>query len=84
MCMKANRTSGFLIRKLADLPSYVKEMTNKRLVRPVLEYAFSVWDPSSTILQDELKKKQNRVARFITGNLSYETGSTTGILLQLK
>ena len=34
--------------------------------------------------QDELKKVQKRAARFVIGNYTYETGSMTGILEQLK
>ena len=42
------------------------------------------WDPQSILLQDELEKVQKRAARFVTGNYTYETGSMTGILEQLK
>ena len=35
-------------------------------------------------LQEELEKVQNRAARFVTRNYVFETGSTTGILGQLK
>ena len=58
-----------------------KESAYKGLVRPVLEYGSSVWDPQSILLQDELEKVQKRAGRFVTGN---ETGSVTGILEQLK
>ena len=54
------------------------------LVRPILEYGSSVWDPYTDKLQEELEKVQNRVARFVTRNYVYETGSMTGILGQLK
>ena len=83
-CTKANRTLGFLRRNLAACPRDVKELAYKRLVRPILECGSSVWDPQSILLQDELKKVQKRAARFVTGNYVYETGSTTGILKQLK
>ena len=53
-------------------------------MRPVLDYSSSVWDPPGVVLQEELKKVQKRAARFVTGNYSYETGSMTGILGQLK
>ena len=83
ICTKANRTLGFLRRYLVACPKDVKESAYKGLVRPVLEYGSSVWDPQS-ILQDELQKVQKRAARFVTGNYTYETGSMTGILEQLK
>ena len=85
ICTKANRTLGFLGRNLAAYPLDVKESAYKRLVRPVLEYGSSVWDPQSILLQDELEKVQKRAARFVTSNyIDYETGSMTGILKQLK
>ena len=40
--------------------------------------------PPSVVLQEELESVQKRAARFVTGNYSYETGSMTGILGQLK
>ena len=54
------------------------------MVRPVLEYESSVWDPYTDKLPDESEKFQNRAARFVTRNDVYETGSMTGILGYLK
>ena len=62
----------------------MKEAAYKGLVRPVLEYGSSVWNPHTHGLQEELEKVQNRAARFVTGNYVFETGSMTGILGQLK
>ena len=62
----------------------MKEAAYKAMVRPVIEYESSVWDPHTQKLQDELEKVQNRAARFVTRNYVYETGSMTGILGQLK
>ena len=84
VCTKANRTLGFLRRNLYSCPPDVKEAAYKGLVRPVLEYGSSVWDPHTLGLQEELEKVQNRAARFVTGNYVFETGSMTGILGQLK
>ena len=50
------------------------------MVRPILEYGSSVWDPHTDKLQKELEKAKNRAARFVTRNYDYETG----ILGQLK
>ena len=84
VCTKANRTLGFLGRNLYACPQEVKEVAYKGLVRPVLEYSGSVWDPSGVGLRDELEKVQNRAARFVTENYNFETGSMTGILEHLK
>ena len=47
----------------------MKEAAYKGLVRPVLEYGSSVWDPHTHGPQEILEKVQNRVARIIvTGN----------------
>ena len=53
-------------------------------MRPVLDYGSSVWDPPGVLLQEELESVQKRIARFVTGNYNFETGSMTGILRQLK
>ena len=84
VCTKANRTLGFLRRNLYSCPQEVKEAAYKGLVRPVLDYGSSTWDPPGVVLQEELESVQKRAARFVTGNYSYETGSITGILGQLK
>ena len=62
----------------------MKEAAYKGLVRPVLDYGSSVWGPPGVVLQEELESMQKSTARFVTGNYSYETGSMTGILGQLK
>ena len=45
---------------------------------------FGTPPPSGVVLQEELESVQKRAAIFVTGNYSYETGSMTGILGQLK
>ena len=62
----------------------MKEAAYKGMVRPILEYGSSVWDPHPDKLQEELEKVQNRAARFVTRNYVNETGSMAGILGQLK
>ena len=84
VCTKANRTLGFLRRNLYSWPQEVKEAAYKGLVRPVLDYGSSIWDPPGVVLQEELESVQKRTARFVTGNYNYVTGSITGILGQLK
>ena len=91
ICTKAYRSLkflrrilGFLRRNLFLCPQDVKEAAYKGMVRPILEYGSSVWDPYASGLQEELDKVQNRAARFVTGNYTREEGSMTGILEKLK
>ena len=84
VCSRANITLSFLRRNLFSCPQDVKEAAYKTLVRPILEYGSTVWDPHCNGLIDELENVQKRAARFVTRNYSYETGSMTGILEELK
>ena len=84
MCSKANRTLGFLRQNLFSCPQDVKESAYKCMVRPILEYGSTVWDPHCNGLKYELENVQKRAARFVRRNYSYETGSMTGILEELK
>ena len=62
----------------------MREAAYKGLVRPILEYGSSVWDPHYEGLIDDLEKVQKRTARFVTRNYTYEKGSMTDILKKLK
>jgi hypothetical protein len=64
--------------------SEVKLQAYKGLIRPVLEYASTAWDPHQSYLQEKLQKVQKRAARFITSNYNYEPGSMTTILKQTR
>ena len=52
----------------------MKEAAYKGMVRPVLEYGSSVWDPHTNKLQDVLEKVQNRAARSVTEIMSMKLG----------
>ena len=62
----------------------MKEAAYKGLVCPVLEYGSSVWDPNYEGLNDESEKVKKSSARFITRNYTFEEGSMTGFLAELK
>lgn len=70
ICMKANRTLGFLRRNLHHSPSTIRQQAYQTFVRPQLEYASSIWSPHQQYLIDKLESIQNRAARFITSKYS--------------
>ena len=46
---KANRVNEFLHRNLYHCPTAVKLNCYKAMVRPIVEYASSVWDPHTSL-----------------------------------
>ena len=54
------------------------------LVRPLLEYASSVWDPHTTADIHKIEMVQRRAARFVIGNYRQTSGTVTNILQQLN
>ncbi|KAK3094514.1 hypothetical protein FSP39_002723, partial [Pinctada imbricata] len=81
---KAHRSVGFLRRNLRSCPQQVKAQAYTTLVRPVLEYASTVWDPYQTQQIQQLENVQRQAARFATGNYySRDPGCVTSMLHQL-
>jgi hypothetical protein len=76
---KANKTLGFLRRNLKISSRTVKERAYKSFVRPVLEYASSVWDPHTQKNIDKLEAVQRRAARFVC-NRYHNTSSVSRML----
>jgi hypothetical protein len=54
------------------------------LVRPILEYAGTVWDPNCLHLENDLERVQKRAGRFAMNNYSFEEGSMTSIMCQVS
>ena len=81
---KANRSLWFLRRNLWRCPVLVKQQMYFALVRPLLEYASSVWDPHTTSDIQKLEMVQRRAARFVLGNYRKTPGTVTDILQQLE
>ena len=76
---KANRTLGFLRRNLKCAPSQTKELAYKSLVRPLLSYSSTVWDPFMERQKRQLEMVQRRAARFVC-NRYHNTSSVTQML----
>ncbi|MEL7079500.1 MAG: reverse transcriptase family protein, partial [Cyanobacteria bacterium J06582_2] len=83
-CTKANNLLNLLRRNLNSSDQQSKEMAYNSCIRPVLEYASSVWDPHQDTLKQEVERVQKRAARFVTKNYNYNPGSMTTILNSLK
>ena len=62
---KGNQMLRFIKRNFKDCPQSVKETVYLSLVRPLLEYASCVWDPSAEGLKQDLEMVQRRAARFV-------------------
>ena len=72
ICTKANKMLGMLRRNLRSAPEKTKELGYKSLVRPVLEYASSVWDPHTAKDIGKIEAVQRRAARFIKSKYKKE------------
>ena len=59
--IKPTEPLGFLRRTLFSCSQNVKERAYTGIVRPVLEYGNSVWDPQIDGLNDKLEKEQKCV-----------------------
>ena len=65
---KANKTLGFLRRNL-KIPSIgIKEQANQTLVRPLVEYASTVWNPYTKTEINKIEAVQRRAARYVVNN----------------
>ena len=62
---KANRTLGFLRRNLNISNIKIKQQAYHSLVRPILEYGSSVWNPYTDTLTNKIEAVQRRAARFV-------------------
>ena len=65
VCSKANKTLGFLRRNLKISSREIKETAYKTLVRPIMEYAATVWDPLTQANIESMEAIQHRAACFV-------------------
>ncbi|KXJ17197.1 putative RNA-directed DNA polymerase from transposon BS [Exaiptasia diaphana] len=80
---KANNTLAFLRRNLRVNSRQIKTQAYFGLVRPILEFAASVWDPYTKSNIDKLEKIQRRAARFVCRDYR-RTSSVTEMIQSLK
>jgi hypothetical protein len=81
ICSKANSALGFLRRNLKVSSSSIRERAYKAFVRPILEYAPSVWDPYEEKHKTAIEKVQRRAARYVLNR--YHNRSSVSNMLQL-
>ena len=76
---KGNQMLRFIKRNFKGCPQAVKETVYTSLIRPLLEYASCVWDPSGEGLKHELEMVQRRAARFVLDD--YDRNSSVNDML---
>ena len=81
---KANQTRQFLQRNLRTCDKEVKLQCYKTYVRPIVEYACAVWDPSlNKGLCEQVESVQRKAARFIHNDWRRHS-SPTKMIQQLQ
>ena len=79
---KANSTRAFLQRNLGRCPTKIKAICYETMVRPLMEYSSSVWDPWTAANIQQLEAVQRRSARFAFSDYS-RLSSVTNMMKQL-
>jgi hypothetical protein len=74
---KGMTSLGFLRRNLGSCPREVKTRCYNTFVRPVVEYASSVWDPTTKKNIAKIESVQRSAARYVMNNYSRESSVTT-------
>ena len=80
---KANKTLNFLRRNLRTCSAKSKEQAYKALVRPIVEYSATVWDPHVAKNIQQVEMVQRRAARWVLGRYD-RLDSVTDMLSSLK
>lgn len=71
---------AFLQRNISPCPRQTKVLCYKALVRPLVEYACTVWDPHTQKNISKLEMLQRRYARFVFND--YQRTSSVNSMLQ--
>ena len=79
---KANQILGFLRRNVQVSSSRLKTTAYTTLVRPLVEYSPTVWDPHTQENIKRVEMVQRRAARYVTKRY-HNTSSVTNMLQEL-
>ena len=80
---RSTKALNFIKRNLYNCPPNTKRIAYLTLVRPIMEYATSVWDPYYNTDIYKLEKVQRRAARWILSEY-FRTASVTSLLSSLN
>ena len=80
---KATRSLNFIRRNIRIGNPTIKQHAYKTLVRPILEYSQTVWDPHTACAAKRIEAVQRRAARF-TCNRYRRTSSVTQMMNTLE
>ena len=80
---KANKTLGFIRRNIKISSPQIKAQAYKTLVRPIVEYSSSVWNPYTETNIYKLEMVQRRAARFVL-NSYHNTASVSNMINHLN
>ena len=83
VCSKANKTLGFVRRNLKISSRRIKETAYKTYVRPIMEYAATIWDPHTQQAINMLEAVQRRAARFVMRRY-HNTSSVSDMITELQ
>lgn len=82
-CKKANSALAFLRRNFRSCQRKIKTDLYFTYVKPLLEYAVTVWAPHTRRANNKLESIQRRAARFVMSDYS-RTSSVTDMINTLK
>ena len=80
---KAIKVIGFLQRNLYQCPPLVKSNIYKAMVRPIMEYSSTIWDPHTSVNINRVESVQRYAARMCFRNYS-RYSSVTSMLAELN
>ena len=80
---RANKVKGFLQRNLYNCPISIKTNCYKSMIKPIVEYACTIWAPHTQKDIAAIESIQRRAARFVCNNYSSFT-SVNALLSYLQ